>query len=272
MSVVSVRLLASPERIRRELEGSANQELGLLRALWRVAGERLNTGAVVDLDGLPPGLGARAGAAALLDALQSRQFVVWERLGSGLRLADPAAPVSAFRIDWPLIDKRRASEMSKLDAVQKYAYTKACRRGFVLRYFGDPAARPKCDGCDNCLGITVAARPKAQGGAPKSETGSRARGRGVAVSAVTAPDEPELSSSDQRLLASLKEKRLEIARREKVPAYIVFSDRTLVDMALRKPSSLGALAGVRGVGEMKLARYGEDFLAVVRSADETEAA
>ena len=43
-------------------------------------------------------------------------------------------------------------------------------------------------------------------------------------------------------------------------------------MALRKPASLAAMANVRGVGEMKLERYGEQFLAVIRASDETEAA
>ena len=82
----------------------------------------------------------------------------------------------------------------------------------------------------------------------------------------------ELSASDEQLLAALKSKRIEIARRDSVPAYIVFSDRTLADMALRRPASLEALGRVRGVGAMKLERYGESFLAVIRSSDETEAA
>jgi superfamily II DNA helicase RecQ len=42
-------------------------------------------------------------------------------------------------------------------------------------------------------------------------------------------------------------------------------------MALRRPLSLAAMSSVRGVGEMKLERYGEEFLAVIRSSDETEA-
>jgi ATP-dependent DNA helicase RecQ len=84
--------------------------------------------------------------------------------------------------------------------------------------------------------------------------------------------EVALSEADERLLAALRDKRREIARKDSVPAYIVFSDRTLADMALRRPASLAALANVRGVGEMKLARYGEQFLAVIASSDETEAA
>ena len=266
MSVATIRLLAAPERIKRELTGDANQELGMLRALWRMAGERLHEGAVVDLDSLPPGLAGRSGAPSILDALQSRQFLIWERLGGGLRLADASLPLSKFRIDWESIDRRRNAELAKLEAVQMYAYTKYCRRAFVLRYFGDPAARAKCEGCDNCMGISRSPKP-----AGKPAKRARRQSRAVTVSAPP-EGEDELSASDQQLLTALKAKRIEIARRDSVPAYIVFSDRTLADMALRRPASLDALARVRGVGEMKLERYGESFLAVIRSSDETEAA
>ena len=272
-SMVSVRLMATPERIRREITGDANPELGLLRALWKTAGEELHSGATIDLDGLPPGLGRRSGATALLDALQSRQFLLWKRLGGGMRLTSREAPLSRFRIDWASIDRRRNSELSKLEAVQRYAYTKACRRAFVLKYFGDPAAKYKCDGCDNCLGI---ARPrethteKTQS-RPSQKKPVRTRRSREAVT-VSEPDDVSLTASELKLISALRDKRLEIARRDAVPAYIVFSDRTLAELALRRPLSLAAMASVRGVGEMKLDRYGEEFLAVIRSSDETEAA
>ena len=82
----------------------------------------------------------------------------------------------------------------------------------------------------------------------------------------------ELDKSQEQLLVALRQRRIEIAREEKVPAYIVFSDRTLTDMALLRPASLQSLAGVRGFGEMKLAKYGEIFLAVIRNSENTEAA
>ncbi|HEX2721795.1 MAG TPA: ATP-dependent DNA helicase RecQ [Gemmatimonadaceae bacterium] len=275
ISLVSVRLLATPDRIRRELSGEANPELGLLRSLWKIAGKRLQTGATLDLDALPPGLSGRGTAGNILDALQSRQFLVWERLGGGLRLSAESASLSAFPVDWSSLDRRRSAELSKLEAVQRYAYTKACRRGFVLRYFGDPAARSRCDGCDNCLGITRTRQPgKAVASAPSRASGrgrSRAATRAAAVD-VSAHDEVVLDSSGESLLSALKLRRREIAREESVPAYIVFSDRTLADMALRRPATLEAMAMVRGVGEMKLSRYGERFLSVIRSSDETEAA
>jgi ATP-dependent DNA helicase RecQ len=266
---VHVRLLAAPERITRELTGEANPELGLLRALWRGVGPALRTGAVVNIDGLPPGLGGAAACAPLLDALQDRQFLAWERLGAGLYLADKTAPLSKFKVDWALIDRRRAAELSKLQAVQKYAYTKECRRGFVLRYFGDPAARRRCSGCDNCLGLTPVA-------AEEDDAPRKARGRknaaGTRSRNVDVSDDVVIGPAEERLLAALKTVRTTIAREEQVPAYIVFSDRTLAELAVRRPRSLNALQDVRGVGPMKLERYGARFLAAISQADDTEAA
>jgi ATP-dependent DNA helicase RecQ len=267
-SRVHIRLLATPERIKREIIGEANAELGLLRALWRGVGSALRTGAVVDLDGLPPGLGGAIASIPLLESLQDRQFLAWERIGSGLYLADRTAPLSKFRIDWAVIDRRRAADTSKLMAVQKYAYTKECRRGFVLRYFGDPAARPRCDGCDNCLGIAAVASeaddsPRQRRGKKPSRQASRPP---------TADDDVSLGPAEERALTALKTVRTRIAREEQVPAYIVFSDRTLAELAVRRPRSLSALQDVRGVGPMKLERYGARFLAAIAELDETEAA
>ena len=136
-------------------------------------------GAPIDLDGLPPGFGGSTGALPLLEALESRQFVQWKRAASGAALASPKKPLTAFKIDWDVIERRRKADLQKLDAMQQYAYTKGCRRGFVLRYFGDPAARTTCGGCDNCLGTRVDVE---QGGAPsvrKSGPGVKARRRGA---------------------------------------------------------------------------------------------
>jgi ATP-dependent DNA helicase RecQ len=191
-------------------------------------------------------------------------------------MSSPNDALSKFRVDWQSLDRRRNADLSKLEAVQKYAYTKLCRRGFVLRYFGDPAARSKCEGCDNCLGITVSREPAKSAGEklqkPRRNEKKSATRQRVVTSSVSDNDEVVLGAQEQRLLAALKTKRLEIARQDSVPAYIVFSDRTLADIALRRPVSLEALANVRGVGEMKLERYGEKFLAVIRGSDETEAA
>ncbi|MDQ2082048.1 DNA helicase RecQ [Xanthobacteraceae bacterium Astr-EGSB] len=69
---------------------------------------------------------------------------------------------------------------------------------------------------------------------------------------------------DMALFAALKARRGEIAREMDVPAYIVFADRSLRDMARLKPTDRTLMAAVHGVGAAKLARFGDAFLAVVR--------
>jgi ATP-dependent DNA helicase RecQ len=263
---VTVRLLATPARIKRDLSsGNDQMQLGILRAMWRVAGESLNEGASIDLDGLPPGFGGPSGATPLLDALQSRQFIEWSKESSGGTLSDMRRPLAAFQVDWATLNRRREAELSKLQMMQRYAYTKGCRRGFVLRYFGDPAARSSCGGCDNCLGVRVAIRP---GAAPATKSKKKASSR------EPKPQEKEvpLTPADETLLERLRTLRRAIAQDERVPAYVVFSDRTLREMASRRPADRKALQEIRGVGPAKLERYGERFLAIVRTADGMEAA
>ena len=266
---MEVRLLATPERIKREFGGQDSLELGLLRAMWRVAGDALNDGAAIDLEGLPPGLGGSASKLRLLDTLQSRQFVQWKRAGAGASLTAPKKPLTAFKIDWTAIDRRRRADMQKLESMQQYAYTKGCRRGFVLRYFGDPAARTTCGGCDNCLDVRV----DVEAGAAPSLRGQSKSKRGATPKREIAPEDmPVLSGADEALLARLRDLRRNIAREDQVPAYVVFPDRTLAEMAVKKPTNAASLGKIRGVGPVKLDKYGERFLEVLRSVDETEAA
>jgi len=68
---------------------------------------------------------------------------------------------------------------------------------------------------------------------------------------------------DGALLAALKAWRLEQARNQGVPPYVVFHDRTLIEIAQRRPGDLEALAAVSGVGAAKLERYGTAVLEVL---------
>ncbi|RWD67598.1 MAG: DNA helicase RecQ [Mesorhizobium sp.] len=68
---------------------------------------------------------------------------------------------------------------------------------------------------------------------------------------------------DAALLAALKALRLRLAKERQVPAYVVFSDRTLIDMAGRRPRDLDAFAQVNGVGEAKLKEFGAIFLSAI---------
>ena len=72
-----------------------------------------------------------------------------------------------------------------------------------------------------------------------------------------------LPTADRALFEKLRAKRLELARAQNVPPYVIFHDRTLLEMAVRCPRSVAELAAIPGVGAAKLARYGEEFLAVI---------
>jgi ATP-dependent DNA helicase RecQ len=69
---------------------------------------------------------------------------------------------------------------------------------------------------------------------------------------------------DEALLDKLKKLRKEIASKESVPAYIVFSDASLRDMCRKKPVSLVQFSAVNGVGSVKLEKYGEIFTNLIR--------
>ncbi|MEE0419177.1 MAG: DNA helicase RecQ [Lachnospiraceae bacterium] len=70
----------------------------------------------------------------------------------------------------------------------------------------------------------------------------------------------ELGEGEEALFERLRALRMEIARAEKVPPYIVFSDKTLVHMCIVKPGTRDEMLGVSGVGEFKYEKYGERFL------------
>jgi ATP-dependent DNA helicase RecQ len=75
--------------------------------------------------------------------------------------------------------------------------------------------------------------------------------------------EMELSKSEQAIFEKLRWWRVETARAHGVPAYVIFVDATLREIAKVKPSSLDDLRGVTGVGEKKLVSYGEEIIALI---------
>ena len=72
-----------------------------------------------------------------------------------------------------------------------------------------------------------------------------------------------VSDEDAPLLSALKSKRRELSEKEGVPAYIIFNDKTLIDMAQKRPSNLDQMARINGVGVKKLEKFGDLFLEVI---------
>ena len=78
-----------------------------------------------------------------------------------------------------------------------------------------------------------------------------------------AAEKSSLTSSGYKLFEKLRELRLEIAREENMPPYIVFNDKTLIDMSAKVPASKEEMLEVSGVGENKFKKYGDKFLKAI---------
>jgi ATP-dependent DNA helicase RecQ len=71
---------------------------------------------------------------------------------------------------------------------------------------------------------------------------------------------------DSPLMTALRTWRLDTARSDGVPAYVVAPDSLLVEIADQRPATIAALRRVKGMGPSRLARYGEEMLEVIRAA------
>jgi ATP-dependent DNA helicase RecQ len=79
----------------------------------------------------------------------------------------------------------------------------------------------------------------------------------------TTQDDPGFSPAEEALFAKLKDLRLRLARQRDVPAYVIFSDRSLADMARQRPRNDAEFAEINGVGAAKLKKFAEPFLAAI---------
>ncbi|GAB1365034.1 DNA helicase RecQ [Rhodobacter sp.] len=113
------------------------------------------------------------------------------------------------------------------------------------------------------LRMTDAARPVLRGEEPVTFRKEAARATPKFAPRVQVDDE------DAPLLSALKAKRRALADAASVPAYVIFPDRTLIEMAEKRPLTLDQMAGITGVGAKKLESFGLAFLAVIAGAAET---
>jgi superfamily II DNA helicase RecQ len=128
-----------------------------------------------------------------------------------------------------------------------FAESLRCRHAAIAKYFGEQidACESSCDWCtDFGMDLQAAATPRA----------SRA-GR-----------EPlELPEGADELFEELRSLRMQLARERDVPAYVVFNDATLLDMAATMPSNRQELLAISGVGAKKIETYGDEFLGAIRA-------
>ncbi len=136
-----------------------------------------------------------------------------------------------------------------------------CRHRAVLAHFGEEM-EPCGEACDVCGGTSVEELVRGAPGVAGRRSRGAAPGAGASASASAA------GVVDDDLFQRLRVLRKEIADAQGVPAYVVFSDATLRDMAARRPHSEVEMLEVSGVGPVKLERYGSAFLAALTDAAE----
>ena len=278
---IRLRLLATPQRISAELAGRET-ELGFLRALWKAGGgERVYKGVEVEWRVLARAAGGES-PVAVMDRLQEGSFLEWQPAGEGVWVIDRKTPINRLEVDWQALETKRERDLGKLQKMQIYAYTKECRRGFVLQYFGDSAAMKHCGACDNCLqegdglaarhGITVDApagppvrgERQSRGRLPtdfrRDRRAARREGYDLGTDGTL-----EVQSGPDLLRGHLRTLRKELARRHDVPTFMVMSEALLNAVAEAEPSTPEALLEVPGVTPRLLDRFGAPLAELLRA-------
>ncbi|WP_170785259.1 DNA helicase RecQ [Ruegeria lacuscaerulensis] len=165
-----------------------------------------------------------------------------------------------------LIDILLANETDKVrarrhDALSTWGIGKDWSRpqwqAIFRQMMGHDLVRPDPDR-HGALRMTEAAKPILKGKAQINlrKDSIRKATRRPAVKAMVAEE-------DAPLLSALKAKRRALAESQRVPAYVIFPDRTLIEMAETRPMTLDDMARIGGVGAKKLERYGDTFLEVI---------
>jgi len=257
-----------PERVRIELHklnamiGLAEAQICRRRVLLGYFGERLETdcgNCDVCLD--PP---ERYDATEHAQMALSCVYRVGQRFGAG-HVADVLRGAETERIS--TLGHDRLSTYGIGADLSRDAWLSLLRQLVHLGYLSQdmasysvlkltPAARRLLRGDEEL----VLARPRVR---PISVGARRSAGRTAAAA--------DLSAADAALFDRLRELRRRLAEQASVPAYVVFADATLREMAVARPADEAALLAVNGVGATKLQRYGRSFLDAIAFESQSDA-
>jgi len=157
------------------------------------------------------------------------------------------------QLDSANIARLQASAGRKLDAMMQYASSKYCRRWNILNYFGQQLSISGC-GCDVCRG-QVKPRP------PREQSARKDPRRKTKASA---DDDAPLTTTEEVLFEALRKIRSRMANEANLPAFCVVHDSTLRELARSAPTTNAALLEVPGIGPIKAAKFGAEFLSVIK--------
>ena len=183
--------------------------------------------------------GQRFGVAHLIDVLLGKATPKVEQFNH--------QQLSTFGIGKDLVQQQWSSVYRQLVAAGFISVDMEAYGGLLLTETSRPVLRGEQE-----VWLRRDADP-AQRKSSKAERGSRMR-------------EAFAGANEDPLWQALKAKRMELAREQGVPPYVIFHDSTLLEILNQKPQTLDEMGRISGIGQAKLAKYGDAFLLVVEDA------
>ena len=147
-------------------------------------------------------------------------------------------------------DDEREKAQENLNQVLHYGDLRSCRRKFLLNYFNENYHKGNCGNCDKCV-----EKPSFK---IISKLSSAIAG-GIKIDSTFEND-----GYDKILFEKLKQLRTKEAQRLQVPPYVVFGDKTLIQMAKHLPKNSDEFLEINGVANKKLEQFGEQFMQLIR--------
>jgi ATP-dependent DNA helicase RecQ len=178
------------------------------------------------------------------DGLMSRCLLLYAKKDKGLHsffINQSNAPEAVISQKW-----------RSLDAIIQYIESSECRHGGILTYFRDHDRIEACGHCDICA-------PHSEWVVLRPESLSKRAQTKLRKASKQQPGSIESPDAEARALV-LRDWRKRFSRERDIPAFIVFSDRTLRDLANKNPKSLTELESIYGLGPAKIELFGSEVL------------
>jgi ATP-dependent DNA helicase RecQ len=164
-------------------------------------------------------------------------------------------PFHALGLSLARVRAQEQRSLLLLKRMTDYAYSRQCRRTFLLRYFGEETDEKACAGCDVCNGRRT------------TLTKARAKPKEKEKDSIYKPGlEAEGGEYSERAALALRHFRREMSRDLEVPPFIVFNDKTLRALATALPRTREDFLAVKGTGPTSWERFGPKVLEICLGA------
>ena len=186
------------------------------------------------------------------DGLPADCLLLWRAKDAGLL---------AFFVEQLRDSAERERAWQRYHAVKRFADSHECRHRQICVHFGETPKWQTCGACDVC-----AAMPEYLDRKPsRTQKSSSPKPQTAPASPQPRRTNLQVPDHDTALLELLKEWRRDLAKRTAVPAFMILTDATLLDLCIKQPISLSSLRAVTGIGERKADQFGQEILAVLAS-------